>query len=116
MKIILRTVFRFLLISSFIIPFLTKAQTPIKTEGIKNHQLKRFAKNANRLGDIYSSITYYEAYLKDNVNDFDSWNQIASLYRQARDYQKSEKAYKIVIENQIKKFLREVLHYYLTTL
>ena len=111
MKIILKTVFRFLLITFCLIPFSSKAQTPIKTEGLKDYQLKRFAHNAVRLGDIYSAIAYYEVFLKNNPNEYNSWNQIASLYRQARDYQKSEKAYKIVIENQIKKFPEAQFYY-----
>ena len=111
MKIILKTVFRFLLITFCLIPFSSKAQTPIKTEGLKDYQLKRFAQNAVRLGDTYSAIAYYEEFLKNNPNEYNSWNQIASLYRQARDYQKSEKAYKIVIENQIKKFPEAQFYY-----
>ena len=68
MNIILRTVFLFLLFTSILTPFFSKAQTPIKTEGLKDYQLKRFAHNAVRLGDIYSAIAYYEVFLKNNPN------------------------------------------------
>ncbi len=80
------------------------AQAPINTEGLKDFQLKRFAQNAQRKGDIYSAITYYEAYLKNNSSSYSEWYEIANLYRKARDYQKSEKAYKIIIDNVITKF------------
>lgn len=80
------------------------AQTPVVTDGLKDYQLKRFAQNAQRKGDIYSSIAYYEAYLKNNSNAYEDWYEIANLYRKARDYQKSEKAYKLVIDNIITKY------------
>ncbi len=80
------------------------SQVPINTDGLKDFQLKRFAQNAQRKGDIYSAIVYFEAYLKNNTNSYGDWYEIANLYRRARDYQKSEKAYKTVIDNAITKF------------
>ncbi len=88
-----------------------KAQAPINTDGLKDFQLKRFAQNAQRKGDIYSAIAYFEAYLKNNSNEYAEWYEIATLYRKARDYQKSEKAYKLVIENASVKFPEAQFYY-----
>jgi outer membrane protein OmpA-like peptidoglycan-associated protein/tetratricopeptide (TPR) repeat protein len=96
-KIIILLPFLFVVLSS-------SAQAPINTEGLKDFQLKRFAQNAIRKGDTYSAITYYEAFLKNNSNAYNEWYEIANLYRKARDYQNSEKAYKIIIDNALLKF------------
>ena len=104
MNKILNITFLFLLLTCIFNPFFSNAQAPVNTDNLKDFQLKRFAENAIRLGDIYSAIAYYEAFLKNNPNSYENWYEIAQLYKQARDYQKSEKAYKIIVENQIKKF------------
>jgi len=101
---IFKITFRFLLLTCIFTPTFINAQAPVNTDNLKDFQLKRFAENAIRLGDIYSAIAYYEAFLKNNQNSYENWYEIALLYKQARDYQKSEKAYKIIVENQIKKF------------
>jgi OmpA-OmpF porin, OOP family len=87
------------------------SQAPINTDGLKDFQLKRFAQNAQRKGDIYSAITYLEAYLKNNTNSYEDWYEIANLYRKARDYQKSEKAYKTVIDNVLTKYPDSQFYY-----
>ena len=104
MQNILKITLRFILLSTFFISYNSNAQAPIQTDGLKDFQLKRFAQNAIRLGDTYSAIAYYEAFLNNNPNAYENWYEIAYLYKQARDYQKSEKAYKLVVENQINKF------------
>ncbi len=101
---ILKITTRFILSTFIFASFYSNAQAPIQTEGLKDAQLKRFAQNAIRLGDTYSAIAYYEAFLENNPNSFENWYAIAVLYRQARDYQKSEKAYKIIVEYQLNKF------------
>jgi len=104
MLILLKNTIRFLIITCIFTSFHSSAQTTIETEGLKDFQLKRFAQNAIRLGDTYSAIAYYEAFLKNNPNSFEIWYAIAFLYKDARDYQKSEKAFKNITENQINKF------------
>ncbi len=91
--------------------FYSISQAPINTDGIKDFQLKRYSQNAQRKGDIYSAITYLEAYLKNNSNSYEDWYEIANLYRRARDYQKSEKAYKTVIDNALTKYPDSQFYY-----
>ena len=104
MAVFLNTIKYFLFVFLFVITNLVFSQAPINTEGLKDFQLKRFAQNAQRKGDIYSAIAYYEAYLKNNASSYSDWYEIANLYRKARDYQKSEKAYKIIIDNVLTKY------------
>ena len=81
-------------------PFSTTAQNQINTDTLKTFQIKRFAQNASRIGDTYSAIAYYEKYLEKNQEDYDTWYILAHLYRKARDYQKAEKTYKLVLINK----------------
>ena len=76
------------------------AQSTISTDTLKNFQIKRLAQNASRIGDTYSAIVYYEKYLKKNPENYDLWFELGHLYRKARDYQKAEKTYKLVLTNK----------------
>jgi OOP family OmpA-OmpF porin len=76
------------------------AQSTISTDTLKNFQIKRLAQNASRIGDTYSAIVYYEKYLEKNPENYDLWFELGHLYRKARDYQKAEKTYKLVLTNK----------------
>ncbi len=71
----------------------TLAQPESNISTLKPWQLKNVGKNAVRLGDIYSAITYYERYCELKPQNYDVAYTLAELYRQARDYKKAETAY-----------------------
>lgn len=56
-------------------------------------QIKGFAKKAQKQGDIYSAIDYYEYFAKMKPDNLKIAFKLAELYRSARDYKKAEKYY-----------------------
>lgn len=63
-------------------------------------KLKNFGKNSVRMGDTYSAIEYYEAYLGQKPNDMEICFQLAELYRAARNYEKALESYKKVASSE----------------
>lgn len=57
------------------------------------NQSKKMAKSAEKYGDIYSAIDFYEKYCNSKTDDFDALYTLAELYRKSRDYSKAKKAY-----------------------
>lgn len=49
-------------------------------------QIKNFAKNSERMGDIYSAIDYYEELHKRNSNNSDINFKLGQLYYKSRNY------------------------------
>jgi len=56
-------------------------------------KLKNFGKNAVRMGDTYSAIEYYEAYISQKPDDIAIRYQLADLYRASRNYEKALDSY-----------------------
>ena len=69
-------------------------------------QLKSFGKNADRLGDVYTAIDYYEPYCKLRPNDTESNFRLAHLFFMSRDYGKAEKQF-----GKVAKEYPEALYY-----
>ncbi len=67
-------------------------------------QLKRFAKNSIRAGDVQSAIYFYEAYRKIQPNDSKINYELANLNNQARNYLKARDLYFLVIEEAEHKY------------
>jgi len=67
-------------------------------------QLKRFAKNSIRAGDVQSAIYFYEAYRKIQPNDSKINYELANLHNQARNYLKARDLYFLVIEEDEHKY------------
>jgi len=63
---------------------------------ISPKQSKNMAKNAEKFGDIYSAIAFYEKYCAAKTDDIDALYNLAELYRQARDYTNALTSYKNV--------------------
>ncbi len=61
-------------------------------------QVKSFAKNSEKIGDIYSSIEYYEAFLQKNPNNLSIKFKLAQLYHQTRNYPVAQQYYHEVFE------------------
>ncbi len=78
---------------------------------LRPSQLKSYAKNAVRIGDIYSAIEYYESYLDIKETDYKSKFQLAELYRASRDYSKAKALYKEVYREDPEKFTVALFYY-----
>jgi OOP family OmpA-OmpF porin len=74
------------------------AQQAEEIKTLKPAQLKNFGRNADRVGDTYSAINYYEKYCELKPDNVKIRFRLAHLYRKARDYKKAltlfEKCYK----------------------
>jgi len=57
-------------------------------------KLKKMGKNAQRMGDTYAAISYYEAYLEKKANNAGVMFSLAELYRASRNYEKAMPLYK----------------------
>lgn len=55
--------------------------------------LKNFARNADRLGDVYTAIDYLEKYCKIKQRDGEMQFRLAELYRISRNYEKAATQY-----------------------
>ena len=73
-------------------------------DNLSSNQLKRFAKNSVRKGDILTAIFFYEKYREHNRNNQKINYELAGLHREARNYVASMKLYKEVVENSPNEF------------
>ncbi|NOZ46635.1 MAG: OmpA family protein [Chlorobi bacterium] len=80
-------------------------------ENIKPWQLKSYAKSAERSGDVYSAISYYEAYEAEFPNDLKIARDLAELYRKARDYEKASFSYLKTYHLDIDKYKLSLFYY-----
>lgn len=85
----------FIIIIFFTVDLISQPSETIKY--LNPWQIKRFAKNSERLGDIYSAIEFYENVYNRNKN-VDIAFKLANLYFQSRNYPKAEEYYNIVYE------------------
>lgn len=67
-------------------------------------QLKHYAKNSERAGDIYTAIFLYEKYVERKSSDIKVIYSLAELYRQARNYVAAEESYAKVVARAEKKY------------
>ncbi len=66
-------------------------QNKIDTRDFSANKLRSYGKNADRAGDIYSAIDFFEPYCKLRPNDADMNFRLLQLYFLSHDYQKAEK-------------------------
>lgn len=95
-----------LLISSFAF-----AQPTRSLKYLSPKQSKNMAKNAEKFGDIYSAIAFYEKYCASKTDDIDALYNLAELYRQSRDYTNALRSYKNVYSAEPDKYPKSL--YYL---
>jgi outer membrane protein OmpA-like peptidoglycan-associated protein/tetratricopeptide (TPR) repeat protein len=73
------------------------AQPVSETMPLRPNQLKNYAKNAERIGDIYTAIDYYDKYRQFHPENHKISFKMGMLYYKARDYGSAlvyfEKAY-----------------------
>ncbi|NJK94651.1 MAG: tetratricopeptide repeat protein [Bacteroidales bacterium] len=87
-----------------VLPAGISAQTKTENQWLSAGQLKNFAKNADRLGDVYTAIDYLERYCKIKPNDHDLGFRLAELYRVSRNYEKAASQYAKVYKNAAAKY------------
>lgn len=87
-----------------------------KNKGTKAGRLKRMAKSADKIGDIYTATDYYEAYIQLKPKDYKSVYRLAELYRISRDYKKAEQLYKVIYDGPESKEFPLSLYYYASML
>ncbi len=73
-------------------------------------QLARFGRNAERVGDVYSAIMFYEKYYEVKKRNMKLNYALAGLYNQTRNYEKAKKIYERIKTRSPKKF--PLAHYY----
>ena len=74
-------------------------------------RLKRLAKKAYKLDDVYTTIDYLEVYMEQKPEDAKYAWMLAEAYRKARDYKNAEDWYdKIISLNKSKKYPKA--HFY----
>ena len=73
--------------------------------------LKSFGKNAQRVGDVYSAIRFYEKYYEYNKNNVKVNYGLANLYKETRNYEKAKTLYLDVYQKSPKKH-RKALFYH----
>lgn len=73
-------------------------------DDLNTNQLKRFAKNSVRKGDILTAIFFYDKYREHNKNNQKVNYELAELNRQARNYMDALKLYEEVLDHSADKF------------
>lgn len=86
------------------------AQVRDDRQWIPAGQLKNFARNADRLGDVYTAIHYMERYCKVKPKDMDMNFRLAELYRISRDYGKAADLYAKVYKKASDKYPVSILY------
>jgi len=98
-----------LLLSVFFLTGL-KAQNSGKVS-VSPSRAKKLAKNAIRVGDIYSAIDYYKAYADAKPMNYKAQYELAELYRRSRNYEKAKEHYKNAYEANKIKFVKALYYY-----
>lgn len=78
---------------------------------VKSWQLKSYAKSAERSGDVFTAIDYYEAYSERHPGDLKIAREMAELYREARDYENAGFNYLKTYHLNIDKYVQSLYYY-----
>ncbi|MBN2669922.1 MAG: tetratricopeptide repeat protein, partial [Bacteroidales bacterium] len=89
-----------LLLMLFVEVVLYSQNTIEQAAQMNTFQLFSAAKHAERIGDWFSAITFYEAVLLNNETNKKAINHLAKLYFKTRDYNKALITYKKAQEIQ----------------
>lgn len=74
-------------------------------------QLKNLGKNALIIGDTYSAIDYFEAYLQKKETDYKTMLTLGKCYYASRDYENAKEWFKKAYDGDNKKCLEGLFHY-----
>ncbi|MBI5217890.1 MAG: OmpA family protein [Bacteroidia bacterium] len=79
---------------------------------MKNWQLKGYGKDAERIGDYYSAINYYNEFLKRKPNNFHyTLLRLAYLYKKNRDYENAKITFNKAYLQSSKKNMEALFNY-----
>ncbi len=74
-------------------------------------KLKSFGENSKKMGDTYSAIDYFEAYMNKKPNDHEIAFELAESYRMARNYKEAKDWYKKAYDLNSTKEARALFYY-----
>lgn len=94
-----------------IIAGITFSQPSSRMDVLKPRQLKKMAGSAEKKGDLFSAIDYYEKYYQSNSGDIDIAHKLAELYHRSRDYAKAEEFYDKAYKGDSKKYILNIYLY-----
>jgi OmpA-OmpF porin, OOP family len=86
--------YRIILLFALLMPLSIESTCANNLENMKAGKLKSSGSHSARLGDTYSAISFYEAYLQKKPDDGKIQFDIAMLYLAARDYEKALQFFK----------------------
>jgi OmpA-OmpF porin, OOP family len=85
--------------------------TEVDTLQLKPWQIKRLGKKADKVGDIYSAVEYYQKFFELKPEKTQYLYAIAELYREARDYTKAAETYQRLYEENQEKYPKALYYY-----
>lgn len=74
-------------------------------------QLRQFAKNSVRAGDVFTAIFFYEEFRLVHPNNTKVNFELAELHRHVRNYEQARELYEKVVKNAARKFPLARFHY-----
>ncbi len=83
----------------------------LKISELKNWQLKGYAKSAERLGDHYSAIDYYQEYVKREPNDMSYSLKLAQAYYESKNYKSAKILYQKIYKVDHEKYFTALFNY-----
>ncbi len=73
--------------------------------------VKKMARTAEEMGDIYTAIDLYQTFLTANPDNLKVSFRLAECYRKARDYENAEALYKKVYDENSSKYITSLFYY-----
>jgi len=92
-----------LIILIFALPSATLAQLDF-VKDLNSRQLKKFAKNSMRKGDVHTAIFFYENYRNHNKYNHKINYELANLQREVRNYYAASELYAEVLDAEPEKY------------
>ncbi len=78
---------------------------------MKPHQIKKYAKIAARMGDIFTAIDHYELYLKEHPGNIPALHQLGNLYYRERNYAKAAECFRKTFRANRDKYILDQYYY-----
>jgi len=102
---------KYIILISLIFSFYIVLAQPEETlKTIQPWQVKSFAKEAEKAGDLYSAIDYYEYHHEISPGNAKTIYKLGELYLKTRNYEKAEEYFLMSYEGNSKKY--PLAHYY----
>lgn len=99
-----------IILLNFIVNFYGFSQDGKKKYMSPGH-VKKMARTAEKTGDIYTAIDYYQIFLNANPNNLKISYRLAEDYRKARDYENAATLYKKIYDENPKGYTQALFYY-----